>query len=72
MRDKDFQQQGHEPVDGAVSGESDQLCSAAALQAGERPSGPPINKLTLRPSCFHLSSCTASFGVSQRSPEYPK
>lgn len=50
---------------GSVSAERDQLCSAAALQAGDNPSGPPINRLTSRPSCFQRSSSCASCGVSQ-------
>ena len=29
---------------GIVSGESDQLCSAAALHSGDKPSGPPMSK----------------------------
>ena len=53
---------------GNVSAESDQLCSAAALQAGDNPSGPPINRLTSRPSCFQRSSSCASCGVSQGFP----
>lgn len=50
---------------GRVSADSDQLCSAAALQAGDNPSGPPISRLTSRPSSFQRSSSAANCGVSQ-------
>ena len=53
---------------GKVSADSDQLCSAAALQAGDNPSGPPISRLTSRPSSFQRSSSAANCGVSQGLP----
>ncbi len=53
---------------GRVSADSDQLCSAAALQAGDNPSGPPISRLTSRPSSFQRSSSAANCGVSQGLP----
>ena len=43
-------------------------CSAAALQAGDNPSGPPISRLTSRPSSFQRSSSAANCGVSQGLP----
>ena len=51
-----------------MSGDSDQLCSAAALHSGDKPSGPPISKHTSRPSFFQPSNCSASCGVVQGLP----
>ena len=52
---------------GRVRGDRDQLCSAAALHSGDKPSGPPTSSATSRPSSFQASSA-CRLAVSNRAP----